>query len=229
MNTGEQFPSDPSSEKQQNIFHVWQSWNANLSKVKSPPLAHAACHLLITLHSSQTPPPSTNHPTSIALHHPPVKTRPRRVKSAAIGARSVCAEQPKWVEFSHGWPKERQCEMKSGIIWWWFIWLQSWFKHFPIMRSLLCLCSKCETKGIKLLCRGASWVLQPKLFTLFSVFLPLVNSNQAHYSFCLKPGTEHYGLHVNATDVMCSQIKRRLDLSKDMISLLFPAFAHKVE
>lgn len=71
--------------------------------------AHAACQALITPHSSQAPPPSTNHSSSIALHHPPVKTRPRRVKSEAFGARSSRAERPKRAEFSHGWRDERRC------------------------------------------------------------------------------------------------------------------------
>lgn len=56
---------------------------------------YAACQALITLHSSQAPPPSTSHSLSIALHHPPVKTRPRRVKPGAIGARFTCAKRPK--------------------------------------------------------------------------------------------------------------------------------------
>lgn len=153
---------------------IYQKWNPLLAS------AHAACQALITPHSSQAPPPSTNHSSSIALHHPPVKTRPRRVKSEDFGARSSCAERPKRTEFSHGRRDERRWvessdEDSSGLGYDSSI-FQSWDPFYVFVFSV--------TKGIKLHCHRASWVLQPKPFTLFRIFLLLVNSNQARYYFC---------------------------------------------
>lgn len=89
------------------------------------PSAHAACQLLITLHSSQAPPPSTNHSTSITL-----------LQKHGLGEWSLRLSEPDQSmpsgqnEWNFHMDGLAACETKGRIIWSWFIRLQSRFKHF---------------------------------------------------------------------------------------------------
>lgn len=106
------------------------------------PSAYAACQPLVTLHSSQAPPPSTNHSSEHRVASPSCENR--------ASASEVCSYRsqisPRWATKKGGiftWMASGKvtCETKSRIIWWWFIRLLSWFKHNRDLRSLLWLCS----------------------------------------------------------------------------------------